>query len=114
MVLPIESATLDRNIVSEAVSVTFERRRTHLLPKALPPPPTEWQKPYEALARECNLSGKTEDAFETLRTFAELIARTQTQLAGPDNVPPIGFGQCSEMGEINLVPIRRDLVLSFL
>jgi hypothetical protein len=76
MVLLIESATLDRNIVSEAVRVTFERRRTHPLPKALPPPPTEWQKPYEALARECGLSGKAEDAFETLRTFVESIART--------------------------------------
>lgn len=74
MVLLIQSATLDRNKVSEAIRVTFERRKTHALPNALSAPPAEWQKPYEALARECGLSGKVEGAFETLRTFAESIA----------------------------------------
>ena len=78
MVLLIQSGTLDRNIVSEAVRITFERRRTHPLPKALPPPPAEWQKPYGALARECGLSGSGEVAFETLRTFAESITLAST------------------------------------
>ena len=74
MVLLIQSATLDRNKVTEAIRVTFERRKTHALPNALPVPPAEWQKPYEALARECGLSGQTEDAFEILRTFTKSIA----------------------------------------
>jgi hypothetical protein len=74
MVLLIQSATLDRNKVTEAIRVTFERRKTHPLPNALPAPPAEWQKPYEALARECGLSGQAEGAFETLRRFAESIA----------------------------------------
>jgi hypothetical protein len=74
MVLLIQSATMDSNKVTEAIRVTFERRKTHALPNALAAPPPEWQKPYEALARECGLSGKAEGAFEILRTFAESIA----------------------------------------
>jgi Nucleotidyl transferase AbiEii toxin, Type IV TA system len=74
MVLLIQSATLDRNKVTEAIRVTFERRKTHALPNVLPVPPADWQKPYESLARECGLSGQAEDAFEILRTFAESIA----------------------------------------
>jgi len=70
MVLLIQSATLASNKVTEAICVTFERRKTHAVPNTLPVPPAEWQKPYEALARECGLSGQVVDAFEMLRTFA--------------------------------------------
>jgi hypothetical protein len=74
MVLLIQSATLARSKVAEAIRVTFERRKTHALPNALPVPPADWQKPYDALARECGLSGQTEDAFEILRTFTKSMA----------------------------------------
>jgi hypothetical protein len=74
MVLLIQSATLARSKVAEAIRVTFDRRKTHALPNALPVPPADWQKPYDALARECGLSGQTEDAFEVLQKFAESIA----------------------------------------
>jgi hypothetical protein len=71
MVLLIESGTLVRDKIVEAVRVTFERRESHLLPNALPTPPAEWQGPYLALARECGLTGQVEDAFAALRSFAE-------------------------------------------
>lgn len=73
MVLLIQSATLASNKVAEAIRVTFERRKTRAFPNTLPVPPAEWQKPYEAVARECGLSGQVEDGFEVLRTFAEPI-----------------------------------------
>jgi Nucleotidyl transferase AbiEii toxin, Type IV TA system len=73
MVFLIESTTLTRNKVAEAIRVTFERRNTHTLPNTLPAPPAEWQKPYQALARECGLSGDAKDAFLILRTFTEPI-----------------------------------------
>jgi hypothetical protein len=73
MVLLIQSSTLTRNKVIEAIRVTFELRKTHRIPGTLPAPPADWQKPYEALARECGLSAQVEDAFEILRTFAEPI-----------------------------------------
>jgi hypothetical protein len=73
MVLLIQSATLDRNKLTEAIAVTFERRKTHSLPVTLPVPPAEWQNPYRALGRECDLAGQLEDAFALLRTFVEPI-----------------------------------------
>jgi hypothetical protein len=73
MVLLIQSATLVRSRVIEAIRVTFERRKTHAFPSTLPVPPADWQKPYEALARECNLSGQLEDAFTGLRMYMEPI-----------------------------------------
>jgi Nucleotidyl transferase AbiEii toxin, Type IV TA system len=73
MVLLIQSATLDHNKVTERIRVTFERRKTHLLPETLPVRPAEWQNPYRALARECALSGQLEDAFAVLRMFIEPI-----------------------------------------
>jgi len=73
MVLLIQSGTLTHDKVAEAIRVTFERRRTHALPNSLPVPPIEWQKPYEALARECGLSGQVEDAFAVLQMLMESV-----------------------------------------
>ncbi len=73
MVLLIQSATLAQNRVTEAIRVTFERRKTHSLPDTLPVPPAEWQNPYRTLARECDLSGQLEDAFAVLRVFMQTI-----------------------------------------
>jgi hypothetical protein len=69
MVLLIHSGTLSKAKVAEAIRVTFDRRGTHTVPNVVPRPPADWQKPYEALARECNLSGQLEDAFASLREF---------------------------------------------
>jgi predicted ATP-dependent Lon-type protease len=73
MVLLVKSGTLSNDKVAEAIRVTFDRRKTHALPNTLPVPPAEWQKPYQALARECGLSGEAKDAFHILQTFAEPI-----------------------------------------
>jgi hypothetical protein len=73
MVLLIQSGTLTHDKVAEAIRITFERRKTHALPNSLPVPPIEWQKPYEALARDCGLSGPVEDAFAILQVFVESI-----------------------------------------
>src|SRR5258708_10768004 len=66
MVLLIQSATLAKAQVAEAIRVTFDGRGTHVVPTVLPQPPTNWQKPYDALAKECVLSGVLDDAFATL------------------------------------------------
>jgi hypothetical protein len=73
MVLLIQSGTLTNDKVAEAIRVTFERRKTHAPPNALPLPPAQWQKPYKALARECGISGQVEDAFAVLRIFLKPI-----------------------------------------
>jgi hypothetical protein len=73
MVLLIQPGTLANDKIAEAIRVTFDRRKTHPLSNTLPVPPAEWQKPYEALARECGLSGQAEDAFAVLRMFVKPI-----------------------------------------
>ena len=75
MVLLIQSGTLKDDKVFEAIRVTFDRRKTHALPSGLLAPPAEWQRPYQAHALECGLSGTVEDAFSILRSFTEPILR---------------------------------------
>jgi hypothetical protein len=69
MVLLIQSGTLERVRVGEAIRLTFDRRGTHALPKALPKPPSDWKKPYDALAKECGLSGAVDGAFAILDVY---------------------------------------------
>jgi hypothetical protein len=68
---PSQSRPSDK--VAEAIRITFEGRKTHASPNSLPLPPAQWQKPYEALARECGISGQVEDAFAVLRIFLKPI-----------------------------------------
>jgi Nucleotidyl transferase AbiEii toxin, Type IV TA system len=69
MVLLIQSKTLDNEKLTEAIKITFARRKTHALPHMIPEPPPEWARPYAAFARECNLSGDLGDAFAELKEF---------------------------------------------
>ena len=69
MVLLIQSGTLDKARLREAIRLTFDRRGTHTLPKTLPHPPIDWQKPFEALAKECRLSEGIDSAIGALEKF---------------------------------------------
>ena len=69
MVLLIQSGTLAKTKIAEAIRLTFERRRTHKVPTVLPQPPTDWEKPYEALAKECVLTGELDWAFQKLDRY---------------------------------------------
>jgi hypothetical protein len=73
MVLLIQSGTLAKAKVAESIRVTFDRRGTHAVPKVLPQPPKDWQKPFDALGKECGLSGAIDYAFRAVdRYFSEL------------------------------------------
>ncbi len=69
MVLLIQSGTLDKARLRGAVRLTFDRRGTHTLPRTLSHPPIDWQKPFEALAKECRLSEGIDGAFGALEKF---------------------------------------------
>jgi hypothetical protein len=75
MILLIQSESLARGKVAEAIHVTFERRKTHSFTNKLPEPPADWGAPYRALARECNVSGQLKDGFGVLQIFMEGILR---------------------------------------
>ena len=80
MVLLIHSGTLAKAKVAEAIRVTFDRRGTHVLPNLLPQPPKDWQKPYDALAKECGLSGAIDGAFAILDTYLSEGGIAETKL----------------------------------
>ena len=80
MVLLIHSGTLAKAKVAEAIRVTFDRRGTHAVPNLLPQPPKDWQKPYDALAKECGLSGGIGGAFTILDTYLSEGGIAETKL----------------------------------
>jgi len=80
MVLLIHSGTLTKTKVAEAIHVTFDRRGTHAVPNILPQPPTGWQKPYDALAKECGLSGGIHSAFAILDTYLSEVGIVESRL----------------------------------
>jgi hypothetical protein len=69
MVLLIQSGTLDKAQVGKAIRLTFDRRGTQTLPETLLHPPIDWQKPFEALAKECRLSEGIDSAYVALDKF---------------------------------------------
>jgi hypothetical protein len=73
MVLLIREQKLDRQKTAEAIRATFVRRRTHELQDVLPAPPHAWEPVFDALAKECHLDLKLQQAFELVREFAETL-----------------------------------------
>jgi hypothetical protein len=69
MVLLIQSGTLAKAQVAEAIRITWDRRRTHTLPEKLLVPPADWRKPFEVLATECRLSEGIDGAFAAVTKF---------------------------------------------
>ena len=62
LALLINTGLLEPTTTVAALRLTFDRRATHPLPAALPPPPTEWAIPFAALAVEVALAERTVDA----------------------------------------------------
>jgi hypothetical protein len=69
LVLLIEQDTLSAERVRASVEATFERRRTHEVPQELLPPPANWNRPFSALAAECQLPHTPETAHAAVSAF---------------------------------------------
>lgn len=83
MALLIESGSLDKARVSQAVTATFARRKTHSIPAALDAPAPVWAAPFAALAKECGLAPEIEKAFTALSKFYDGLSRLIRAAASP-------------------------------
>ena len=73
MVLLIRGGKVDQKKTAAAIRRTFTRRATHKMPRTLDPPPAEWAGVFDALAKECGITMKTEEGFALVREFAGTI-----------------------------------------
>ena len=69
MVLLIRGGKVDQKKTAAAIRRTFSRRATHKMPRTLDPPPAEWAGVFDALAKECGITMKTEEGFALVREF---------------------------------------------
>ena len=69
MLLLIRTGMLNNEKTGEALKLTFSKRRTHELPKEVPPPPPAWDNPFAALAAECGLDENIDKAITELKQF---------------------------------------------
>ena len=67
LILEHEIAITER--VRTAVDATFRRRGTHPVPEAAPEPPSDWAKPFTALAAECGLDQTMATAHRRVEAF---------------------------------------------
>jgi hypothetical protein len=69
----LAGSNLDLGLLGVAVRATFDRRGTHPLPAALPPPAESWKAPFDALAGQCNLTADLGRAFaEVAQLFVQI------------------------------------------
>ena len=82
LVLILEHQPLDTDRVGAAVEATFSRRRTHPAPDVVPAPPSDWVKPFAAVAAECGLKQTLTTARERVEAFwRTLEVRHRTRVA---------------------------------
>ena len=74
LVMLIEWHALRPGPLREAVRATFNRRRTHAVPTAIPAPPSTWTKSFAALATECGLHESSANAHAKVDAFWRSLA----------------------------------------
>jgi predicted nucleotidyltransferase component of viral defense system len=76
LVLIGELADLDAKRLRNALAATFEQRVRQPLPKALPPPPSSWGRPYAVLAREVGVAVDIEAGHAAAARFLGPVLRS--------------------------------------
>ena len=69
LMLLIERREMTTERIRAAVEATFTRRNTHVPPAEVPPPPSEWAKPFAVLATECGMEHTAESAHSRVGSF---------------------------------------------
>ena len=69
LVLLIEQTELNTTRLPQAIRETFQRRKTHDIPRALISPPAFWSNPFAEMAVECGLERDMETQFGVVAQF---------------------------------------------
>ncbi len=69
LVLLIEQTELNTTRLPQAIRETFQRRRTHDIPRALISPPASWSNPFAEMAAECGIEPDMEKHFGVVAQF---------------------------------------------
>lgn len=69
LVLLIDTKTLIAKNAKEAIQKTFIRRKTHEIPKELPPPPENWESRFAKMAAECSIKRTMEESYHHVREY---------------------------------------------
>jgi hypothetical protein len=69
LVLILEHQAPATERVRVAVDATFHRRETHSVPNDVPEPPSDWARPFIALAAECGLEHTLTTAHKRVEVF---------------------------------------------
>jgi len=70
LVLIIEQGLPDKKLVGSAIKATFNRRKTHDIPRSLEVPPDILKDSYSKMAQDCGVGQKTMlEAFSYLQEY---------------------------------------------
>lgn len=72
-----ESAEIDAKHLRRALATVFDRRVRQPLPKALPPPPSSWARPYAVLAREVGVALDIEAGYAAAARLLDPVLRSE-------------------------------------
>ena len=73
LILLIEQTKLDTALLPKAIRETFQRRKSHDIPTALPPPPASWLTRFTAMAQECSLEPDIKKHFGVVGQFYDKL-----------------------------------------
>jgi hypothetical protein len=79
MILIVKMRLLDLVSLRKTLDTVFNVRKTHPLPLQLDAPPSDWERPYLELAKECGLSASINEGFEGIATIYEKMITSDVQ-----------------------------------
>lgn len=81
MVLMSELASFEFARLREVIVDVFDARATHELPASVPAPPSDWARPYRALAEEVGLDPDPAVGYGLVATFLDPVLAAEPGLA---------------------------------
>ncbi len=75
ILLLVENGTLKFDRIKNALSETFQKRKTHPIPLDLPEPPEIWKTPFRKMAETCGIPDDIGLAIDKIRQFYKIFTK---------------------------------------